>query len=202
MTAAPEGASLEYEAQLWCDEHDPILRTIQTAAEQLEQIGMHLSIVNTFDDETGLPYPEPGEPDLWTATWDGTDLSGVSKEADQSEEWYLTADPACFLNPVFYCNTAQTDGDAGAQSGVFQLNDAELDQLLTAADSTLDLSQRKAIYAQSVECIMDWGCEVPCYQDHANLVYNVQKIDGTSLPTDMTGHYGWLQEIYKISLVK
>ena len=202
LTAAPEGASLEYEAQLWCDEHDPILRTIQTAAEQLEQIGMYLSIVNTFDDETGLPYPEPGEPDLWAATWDGTDLSGVSKEADQSEEWYLTADPACFLNPVFYCNTMQTDGDAGAQSGVFQLNDAELDQLLTAADSILDLSQRKALYEQSLERIMDWGCEVPCYQDHANLVYNVQKIDGTSLPTAMTGHYGWLQEIYKISLVK
>ena len=202
LTAAPEGASLEYEAQLWCDEHDPILRTIQTAAEQLEQIGMHLSIVNTFDDETGLPYPEPGEPDLWTATWDGTDLSGVSKEADQSEEWYLTADPACFLNPVFYCNTTQTDGDSGTQSGVFQLNDAKLDQLLTAADSTLDLSQRKALYEQSMERIMDWGCEVPCYQDHANLVYNVQKIDGASLPTDMTGHYGWLQEIYKISLVK
>ncbi len=202
LTAAPEGASLEYEAQLWCDEHDPILRTIQNAAEQLEQLGMHLSIVNTFDDETGLPYPEPGEPDLWAATWDGTNLSGINKEGDQSEEWYLTADPACFLNPVFYCNTAQTGGDAGAQSGVFQLNDAELDQLLTAADLTLDLSQRKAIYAQSMERIMDWGCEVPCYQDHANLVYNVQKIDGTSLPTDMTGHYGWLQEIYKISLVK
>ena len=53
-----------------------------------------------------------------------------------------------------------------------------------------------------MERIRDWGCEVPCYQDHANLVYNVHKIDGTSLPTDMTGYYGWLQEIYKISLVK
>ena len=123
---------------------------------------MHLSIVNTFDDETGLPYPEPGEPDLWKPPGMVLICPESARKQTKAREWYLTADPACFLNPVFYCNTTQTGGDAGAQSGVFQLNDAELDQLLTAADSTLDLSQRKAIYAQSVECIMDWACEIPC----------------------------------------
>ena len=200
LTTAPEGATLEYEIRLWdCDDDDPILRTAQMAAEQLEQIGMHLSVVN-IDVDSNLPYPEPGMSDLWFSALDGTDMAGKFKEYNLAEEWYLTTDPACFLTPVFYCNTAQTDQAANAQSAVFQLDDAQLDQMLLEADSTLDLTQRKAAYEACVARIMDWGCMVPCYQDLANMTYQTNRVDETTLPDDMTGYYGWLQEIYKIAL--
>ena len=83
---------------------------------------------------------------------------------------------------------------------MFQLDDAQLDQMLLEADSTLDLTQRKAAYEACVARIMDWGCMVPCYQDLANMTYQTNRVDETTLPDDMTGYYGWLQEIYKIAL--
>ena len=44
-------------------------------------------------DDPDQPYPEPGSQNLWGDGWDGTDLSGLFKEADQWEAWYWITDP-------------------------------------------------------------------------------------------------------------
>lgn len=200
LTAPPEGASLTYEAKIFCASTDPILLTLQTASEQLAKLGMDLVVINTFDDPD-QPYPKPGASDLWADGWDGTDLGGVFKEGDQWEEWYLVTDPEVFLFPVFYCDTANGGTNAGSRSDVFQLDDPELDQLLLEAHSTVDQTQRQELYRQCMDRIMDWACEVPCYQDHGNLAYHTQRLNADTLPSDMTGHYGWLQEIYHLELL-
>lgn len=200
LTVPPEGASLTYEAEVWLDQADPILLTLQTASEQLAKLGMDLVVINTFDDPD-QPYPKPGASDLWVDGWDGTDLSGVVKEGDQWEEWYLVTDPEVFLFPVFYCDTANGGTNAGSRSDVFQLDDPELDQLLLEARFTLDQPRRQELYQQCMDRIMDWACEVPCYQDHGNLAYHTQRLKAETLPTDMTGHYCWLQEIHNLELV-
>ena len=197
LTAPPEGASLTYEAEVWLDQADPMLLTLQTASEQLAKLGMDLVIINTFDDPD-QPYPEPGSPDLWIDGWDGTDLSGVFKEGDQCEEWYLVTDPKVYLFPVFYCDTANGGSEAGSRSDVFQLDDPGLDQLLLEAHSTVDQTRRQEIYQQCLSQIMDWACEVPCYQYYGTFVYNTQRLNADTLPADMTGHYGWLQEIHHL----
>ena len=200
LTAPPEGASLTYEARVWLSQTDPILLTLQTASEQLAKLGMDLIVINTFDDPD-QPYPKHGASDLWVDGWDGTDLGGVVKEGDQWEEWYLVTDPQVFLFPVFYCDTANGGSEAGSRSDMFQLDDPELDQLLLEARSTVDQTQRQELYRQCMERIMDWACEVPCYQDHGNLAYHTQRLNADTLPADMTGHYGWLQEVYNLELV-
>ena len=199
LTAPPEGASLTYEARVWLSQTDPILLTLQTASEQLAKLGMNLVVINTFDDPD-QPYPDPGTSDLWSDGWDGTDLGGVFKEGDQWEEWYLVTDPQVFLFPVFYCDTANGGSEAGSRSNVFQLDDPELDQLLLEACSTLEQTRRQELYRQCVSRIMDWACEVPCYQYNGSLVYRTQRLNADTLPADMTGHYGWLQEVHRLEL--
>lgn len=197
LTAPPEGASLTYEARVWLDQEDPLLACFQIASEQLAKLGMDLVITNTFDDRD-QPYPEPGTCDIWSDGWDGTDLSGEFKEGDQWEEWYLVTDPEVFLTPVFYCDAADGGAGAGSRSHVFQLDDPELDELLMEARSTVDQTRRQELYRQCLDRIMDWACEVPCYQEHGNLIYHDERLNADTLPEDMTGHYGWLQEIHKL----
>lgn len=199
LTAPPEGASLTYQAKVNLGSTDPILLTLQVASEQLAKLGMNLVVINAYDDPD-QPYPEPGDSDLWISGWDGADLAGLLKEYDQWEEWYLVTDPDVFLSPVFYCDAANGGAGASSRSDVFQLDDLELDQLLREACSTLDQSRRQELYQQCLDRIMDWACEVPCYQDHGNLVYHTQRLNAETLPTDMTGHYGWLQEVYNLEL--
>ena len=79
LTAPPEGASLTYEAEVWLDQADPILLTLQTASEQLAKLGMDLVVINTFDDPD-QPYPKPGASDLWVDGWDRTDLCRCSRK--------------------------------------------------------------------------------------------------------------------------
>lgn len=200
LTAPPEGASLTYEARVWLHQTDSILLTLQTASEQLAKLGMDLVVINTFDDPDQT-YPKPGASDLWVDGWDGTDLGGLFKEEYQWEEWYLVTDPQVFLFPVFYCDTANGGSEAGSRSNVFQLDDPELDQLLLEARSTVEQTRRQELYRQCVDRIMDWACEVPCYQDHGNLAYHTQRLNADTLPSDMTGHYGWLQEIHNLELL-
>ena len=200
LTAPPEGASLTYEARVCLSQIDPILLTLQTASEQLAKLGMELEVINTQGDPD-QPYPEPGTSDLWVDGWDGTDLGGLFKEGGQWEEWYLVTDPQVFLFPVFYCDTANGGSEAGSRSDVFQLDDPELDQLLLEARSTVDQTRRQELYRQCVDRIMDWACEVPCYQDHGNLAYHTQQLNADTLPADMTGHYGWLQEVHRLEIL-
>lgn len=199
LTAPPEGASLSYEAKVWSDPAsvDLTLLTLQMASEQLAQLGMELTVTNTAEDPE-QPYPEPGQSDLWAGSWDGTDMAGVQKDGDQWEEWYLVADPEAFLSPVFYCGTDNGGAGAGSRSGVFRLNDPELDQWLTQARSTVDQAWRQALYQQCAERIMDWACEVPSYQDHGNLIYHTQRLNADTLPPDMTAYYGWLQSVHTL----
>ena len=69
--------------------------------------------------------------------------------------------------------------------------------MLTLVSST-DETFRKGLYKAAMEIIMDWGVEVPVYQRSEAYIVSTERVDVSSLPTDMTPYWGWADEVENI----
>ena len=54
-----------------------------------------------------------------------------------------------------------------------------------------DQTFRKGLYKAAMEIIMDWGVEVPIYQRSDAYVISTERVDASSLPSDMTPYLSW-----------
>ena len=63
-----------------------------------------------------------------------------------------------------------------------------------------DMTFRKSLYKAAMEIIMDWGVELPVYQRSEAYVVSTERVDASSLPTDMTPYWTWKAEIEKIKV--
>ena len=195
VTSAPEGASLSYEIQVNADlpkegeeVDDPLYLPLILARDALAELGITLEVVDT--SETG-GFPDRGNCDMWVFPCGDVDLAGLSGDNRQWVDWYPAADPDVHLNAVY--------GDG--EHSWYHLEDPELKAWIREARSTTDQNRRAELYARCLDRIMDWACEVPLYQDQNALIFNHTRIDATSLPGDMTGYYGWLQEVQNLRLL-
>ena len=50
--------------------------------------------------------------------------------------------------------------DSKGSTNYYQINDADLDELIEAARQTTDQDDRKAMYKEAMEIILDWGVEL------------------------------------------
>ena len=80
----------------------------------------------------------------------------------------------------------------------YQINDSDLDELIVDARSSTDETFRKGLYKAAMEIIMDWGVEVPVYQRSEAYIVSTERVDVSSLPTDMTPYWPWDSEVENI----
>ena len=80
----------------------------------------------------------------------------------------------------------------------YQIDDPDLDELIVDARSSTDETFRKGLYKAAMEIIMDWGVEVPVYQRSEAYIVSTERVDVSSLPTDMTPYWGWDAEVENI----
>ena len=66
------------------------------------------------------------------------------------------------------------------------------------ARQSTEQSYRKGLYKAAMEIIMDWGVEVPVYQRSDAYIVSTERVDVTSLPTDMTPYWNWKSELENI----
>ena len=88
----------------------------------------------------------------------------------------------------------------GTNSNHYQLDDAELDILIAAGRSSADTEERKSIYKDAMEIIMDWGCELPLYQRKDCTTFSTQRVDIDTIPQDMTPFWNWYAEIETLAV--
>ena len=88
----------------------------------------------------------------------------------------------------------------GTNSNHYAIDDPALDELIAAGRASADTEERKSIYKQAMEIIMDWGVELPTYQRKDCTVYSAERVDVTSIPQDMTPYWGWYAEIEKMAV--
>ena len=205
VTAPPAGTALSYEATFYGKEDTAQLLAMQMASEALSEIGVELTITNIPLEqlmETQEEQPGIEERTFYDAARGGPDCWDWISIYYEWQEWYLVADPDAWLYPN-YSSTAEVGWYTRYQdpNALMNIVDPELDQLLLDARSTVDLAEREAVYEQCLERIWDWACEVPYFQSHDELLYNSARVDPASFPENMTGYYGWLQEIHHMEFL-
>jgi len=181
VTAAPEGASLEYEVWIPADgsgDH-PSFMMLNLAKDALATIGITLNVkdlANSADLWTGI---EADQVPMWCAAW------GATVDPDMYQIYY---------------SGIESGKDAGGSNYMYDIADPELDQLIMDARTNLDQAYRKGVYKACLDIIVDWAVEVPVYQRQNAIIFSTERVDMATVTPDITTFYGWLMEIQNIQL--
>ena len=173
VTAAPEGAAMEYTVNIGGSGNGdhPTFQVLTNAAAALKTIGFNL-IVNDMAQASDLfASYKSGEAEGWVAAWQSTN------------------DPDMYQ---LYHSQGSTN--------YYEINDADLDELIIAARQTTDQEARKAMYKEAMEIILDWGVELPVYQRSEASIFSSERIVVDSIPKDMTPYWTYLSEIEQIQV--
>ena len=173
VTAAPEGAAMEYTVNIGGSGNGdhPTFQVLTNAAAALKTIGFNL-IVNDMAQAADLfASYKSGEAEGWVAAWQSTN------------------DPDMYQ---LYHSKGSTN--------YYEINDADLDELIIAARQTTDQEARKAMYKEAMEIILDWGVELPVYQRSEASIFSSERIVVDSIPKDMTPYWTYLSEIEQIQV--
>ena len=193
VTAAPEGASLEYELWIPADGtgNHPSFMICTMARDAFAELGINLIIkdlTNSSDLWTAL---EAGEVAMWAAAW------GATVDPDMYQ---------IYFSDVANAGTA-TEGQnqaGGANQGgsnyMYCIADAELDQLIMDARASTDQTYRKAMYKSCLDIVIDWAVEIPVYQRQNAIIFSSERVDMSTVTPDITTFYGWMSEIENIEL--
>ena len=173
VTAAPEGAAMEYTVNIGGSGNGdhPTFQVLTNAAAALKTIGFNL-IVNDMANASDLfASYKSGEAEGWVAAWQSTN------------------DPDMYQ---LYHSKGSTN--------YYEINDSDLDELIIAARQTTDQEARKAMYKEAMEIILDWGVELPVYQRSEASIFSSERIVVDSIPKDMTPYWTYLSEIEQIQV--
>ncbi len=145
------------------------------AQELLGGIGFVLSITDVGFNEWNS-YVFNNECDLWAAAWQ------------------TGPDPDMY--PIYHSANANVEGS----SNHFQIQDDELDELIMEACSTADSAERKAAYREALDIILSWGVELPTYQRKCCCLFSTERVNLSTLPTDITAYWGWIDEVENLEM--
>ena len=179
FVAAPEGASLEYEAGLGADgtgDH-PSFALLTDGSAFLGEIGIKLTI-NDIAWNTFLEKVKSGNAQIFCMAWQ------------------TTIDPDMYQT----YHSSNVLGAGGTDSNQYMVADPDLDQLIMDARSSADQSYRKATYKAALDRIIEWAVELPYYQRKNCNIFSSERLNLDSIPTDCTTFYEYAREIEKLEM--
>ena len=139
------------------------------AADAFAKIGITLTVNDIAVTADLFASYQTGVAEMWCAAWQSSN------------------DPDMFQ---LYHSTGSTN--------YYKVLDDDLDTLIMDARQSTDQSYRKGLYKAAMEIIMDWGVEIPVYQRSDAYVVSTERVDVSSLPTDMTPYWNWKSELANI----
>ncbi|MDE6280998.1 MAG: ABC transporter substrate-binding protein, partial [Oscillospiraceae bacterium] len=173
VTAAPEGAQLEYTVNIGANgkgDH-PSFLLLKNASDALNTIGMNLIVNDLANSNELYESYQTGVAEMWCAAW------------------RAGSDPDMFQ---LYHSQGSTN--------YYQIADDELDETIMTARASTDQEYRKALYQAAMEIVMDYAVEVPIYQRSDCLLISSERVVVDSLPTDMTPYWGWAANIETVAV--
>ena len=173
VTAAPAGAKMEYTVNIGASGNGdhPSFQVLTNAAAALKTIGFTLTVNDLANASDLYSSYQSGVAEGWVAAWQSTN------------------DPDMYQ---LY--------DSNGSTNHYKINDSDLDELIEAARQTTDQDDRKAMYKEAMEIILDWGVELPVYQRSEATIFSSERVDTTTIPNDMTPYWTYQSEINKIAL--
>ena len=180
FTAAPEGASLEYEAWIPGDgtgDH-PSFMILDEASKALATIGINLKIKDLTNSSELWTALKANQVAIWCAAW------GASVDPDMYQIYF----------------SGDAENAAGGSNYQYQIADAELNELILDARSTTNQAARKAMYKECLDIIIDWAVEIPVYQRQNAIIFSAERVNLDTVTPDITTFYGWMAEIENTQL--
>ena len=156
----------------------PSFMILTEASKALEKIGVHLIVTDLSDSTQLWDTIEADQADMWAAAW------GATVDPDMYQIYFSGMDGK----------------SAGGSNYMYDINDAELNQLILDARASLDQSYRKTLYKSCLDIIVDWAVEVPVYQRQNAIIFSTQRVNMNTVTPDITTFYGWLNEVQKVEL--
>ena len=194
LTAAPEGAKLEYTFWIPGDgvgDH-PAFMIVNEAKNALATIGINLIIKDLSNSSELWDNLDAKQVDMWAAAW------GATVDPDMYQIYYSDiangpSNNAPKVNPL-------GGPDQGGSNYEYCIADAELDELILAARASTDQAYRKAMYKACLDIIIDWATEIPTYQRQNAVLFSTERVNMATMTPDITTFYGWASEIENIEL--
>ncbi len=180
FTAAPEGASMSYEAIIPGDgtgDH-PSFAILTDAREALASIGIELKINDPADSNVLWDALDAGTQNIWCAAWGST------------------------IDPDMYqvYHSSNIVGMGGTDSNHYHVQSPELDAMILDARVSSDQAYRKEVYKAALDELMDWAVEIPAYQRQNIVIASTERVDISSVTPDVTTYWGWLAEVETMNM--
>ena len=174
LTAAPEGAKLEYELMIGGGGNGdhPSFAIVTAASEALAKIGFKLDINDLADSSILWNATEAGTAEIWCAAWSAT------------------------LDPDMY----QVYDSNGGSAYMYEINSPELDQMVEDGRTNTDQTYHKAVYKEALDFIVDFAVEIPVYQRQECSLYSTERVNMDSITPDQSTYYTWMNEAYNVEL--
>jgi peptide/nickel transport system substrate-binding protein len=188
---APDGSkpSFKFTLPYQADDH-PAGQVFLKAQEVLGKLGVEVII---DIDQNLLSKLEENAVPVWAAAWQAT------------------IDPDMFQ--VYYSDPAKNQAGSPKATGLYYKfeNGTEeekailvrLNELIEQGRSTLNVDERKPIYTEALDKLMEMAVELPTYQRKNMFVYNKDVVDPSSItPAEKTTPYmGPIDFIWDVSLL-
>lgn len=180
VTAAPEGAKLEYEVLIGADgtgDH-PSFAVLTDAKAALEEIGITLTITDFSDSSQLWTKLDSGTQEIWCAAW----------QADNDPDMYQTY------------HSDNIPGNGFGKDNRYSIADKQLDELIMTARTSDDQTYRKAIYKQCLDIILDWSVEIPIYQRQNCIIFSPERVNIDTITPDISTYYEWYRDIQNFEM--
>ena len=180
FTAAPEGASMSYEAIIPADgigDH-PSFAILTDAKQALDSIGIELKINDPADSNVLWDALDAGTQNIWCAAWGST------------------------IDPDMYqvYHSSNIVGKGGSDSNHYHIQSEKLDELILNARKSPDQAYRKEVYKDALNEIMDWAVEIPAYQRQNIRILSTERVNTATVTPDVTTYWGYLAEVEKLEM--
>ena len=173
LTAAPDGAKLEYQVNIGGNgsgDH-PSFLMLKNASDALATIGFTLSINDITEAADLYQSYQSGVAELWAAAW------GATPDPDMYQIYH-----------------------SKGSTNYYKINDSELDDLIIAARQSTDQTYRKGLYKAAMEIVMDWAVEIPIYQRSECYIFSTECVNISTLTPDMTPYWKWMSEVETLEM--
>ncbi len=182
---APAGAKTDYEVIIPAGGNGdhPSFSIVTQFKNIMAELGITININDPADSNELWDALDAGTEEIWCAAW------GSTIDPDMYQIYYST-------NVV----TALGGGANSTGSNHYAIQDPTLDKKIMDARESDNQNDRKALYKDALNIILDWGVEVPIYQRQNIIAISSDRVDIKTLTPEITTYWGWMNDIQNLQL--
>jgi len=167
---APAGASLKYKVWIADGEENALYPVVAYAGEAMEKLGITLQIQEVKGEKLLQRKLKQGQQQIWVGS-----------------------------RPIEDVDLEKRYGTAGKEN-LFGVSDKELRQNIVELQNIMSSDNRRSVYRKCFEGILESAVEVPVCEFYHEFLFSADRINGSTIPKDISPYYTWLNEVQKIEM--